>query len=120
MIQHQFTVSVSIGRGEDGIWRAEGENVALLMEADSRSDLVGLVVSAAQALGEWLAESKPHDQSLEDYCRSVGVECRDVEVEDGLEVAVRELREVMDEASRLLTVTQRIPARHVARSRAHA
>ncbi len=109
MIQHQFTVSVAISEKGNGVWRAEGENIALLMEADCRSDLIGLVVSAAQALSEWLVESKPRDQSLEDYCRSVGVECREVEAEDGLEVAVRELREAMDQASKLLTVTQRIP-----------
>ena len=94
---------------ESGAWQATGENITLFLEANNRSELMGYVVSAVQALGQWIVESKPEDESLEEHCRSVGVECQAVEIEDGLELAVRELREAMDHASWLLSVTQRIP-----------
>ena len=109
MLQYQFTVSVSISEVEDGVWRAEGENITLFLEANSRSELVGYVVSSIQDLGQWIVESKPDEQGLVEYCRSVGLDCQEVEIEDGLELAVRELHEVMDRASEVLALTQRLP-----------
>lgn len=109
MPRYEFTVSVSIAEIDDGAWQARGENITLFLEAGSRPELVGYVVSAVQAFGRWLVESKPDEQGLVEYCRSVGVDCREAETEDGLELAVRELHEAMDEASELLALTQRIP-----------
>ena len=109
MIQYQFTVSVSVSEAENGVWQARGENITLFLEADSRSELVGFVVGAVQALGQWIVDSKPESTGLEEHCRSLGVECQSVELEDGLELAVRELHQAMDQASRRLSVTQRIP-----------
>ena len=108
-MQYQFTVSVSISETESGSWRAEGENITLFLEASNRAELVGYVVGAVQALGQWIVDSRPDGESLEEHCRAVGVQCQAVDIEDGLELAVRELHEAMDHASRLLSVTQRIP-----------
>ncbi len=110
MSQYEFTVSVSIAETDGGAWRAKGENITLFLEASNRPELIGYVVSAVQAFGQWLVETKPEDQGLVEYCRSVGIECREVEAGDGLELAVKELQEAMDEASELLALTQRLPA----------
>ena len=110
MSQYEFTVSVSIAEVDGGAWRATGENITLFLEASNRPELIGYVVSAVQAFGQWLVESKPEDQGLVEYCRSVGIECREVDEEDGLELAVKELHEAMDQASELLALTQRLPA----------
>lgn len=110
MPQYEFTVSVSIANIDGGAWRATGENITLFLEASSRPELIGYVVSAVQAFGHWLVESKPEDQGLVEYCRSVGIECREADGEDGLELAVKELHEAMDQASELLALTQRLPA----------
>ncbi len=110
MSQYEFTVSVSIANIDGGAWRATGENITLFLEASNRPELIGYVVSAVQALGHWLVESKPEDQGLVEYCRSVGIECREADGEDGLELAVKELHEAMDQASELLALTQRLPA----------
>ena len=108
-MQYQFTVSVAISEAEGGVWRAQGENIALFLEADNRSELIGYVVSAVQALGQWIVDTKPEGEDLEAYCQSLGVQYQAVEVEDGLELAVRELHEAMGHASKLLSVTQKIP-----------
>ena len=108
-MQYQFTVSVAISEVESGVWRAQGQNVTLFLEADTRSELIGYVVSAVQALGQWIVDTKPEGEDLEAYCHSVGVQYQAVEVEDGLELAVRELHEAMGHASKLLSVTQKIP-----------
>ena len=110
MSQYEFTVSVSIAETSGGAWQAKGENITLFLEASNRPELIGYIVSAVQAFGQWLVESKPEDQGLVEYCRSAGVECREVEEADGLELAVKELHEAMDEASELLALTQRLPA----------
>ncbi|MXY35423.1 MAG: hypothetical protein F4052_03190 [Dehalococcoidia bacterium] len=110
MSQYEFTVSVSVAEVDGGAWRAKGENITLFLEASSRPELIGYVVSAVQAFGQWLVESKPEELGLVEYCRSVGIDCREVEAEDGLELAVSELHEAMDEASELLALTQRLPA----------
>ena len=105
----EMTVAVGIYEVESGSWRAEGRDIALFLEAGDRSELIRYVVHAVQSLGEWIIESKPEAQSMEDYCASIGVDCQTVEVGDGLELAVRELEQAMDHASGLLSVTQRIP-----------
>ena len=109
MLQHQLTVSFSISEVESGAWQARGENFTLFLEANNRSELVGYIVGAVQALGQWIVDTKPADESLEDYCLAIGVECEAVELEEGLELALRDLHEAMDHASKLLSVTQRIP-----------
>ena len=109
MSQYEFTVSVSIAETDGGAWRAKGENITLFLEANNRPELIGYVVSAVQSFGQWLVESKPEDEELVEYCRSVGIDCREVEA-DGLELAVKELREAMDQASERLALTQRLPA----------
>lgn len=106
---YELTVAVGIHEVGSGAWRAEGKDVALFMEAGSRAELIRYVVSAVQALGEWVVESKPQGRSTEEYCASIGIDCRAAEMEDGLELAVRELQEEMDRASEVLSVTQRIP-----------
>ncbi|MXX19604.1 MAG: hypothetical protein F4X03_00410 [Dehalococcoidia bacterium] len=110
MSQYELTVSVSVAEVDGGAWRAKGENTTLFLEASNRPELIGYVVSAVQAFGQWLVESKPEELGLVEYCRSVGIDCREVEAEDGLELAVSELHEAMDEASELLALTQRLPA----------
>lgn len=110
MSQYEFTVSVSIAEIDGGVWRAKGENITLFLEASNRPELIGYVVSAVQAFGQWLVESKPEEQGVVEYCRSVGIDCREVEAEDRLELAVNELHDAMDEASELLALTQRLPA----------
>lgn len=107
---YELTVAISIYEVESGAWRAEGKDIALFLEAGDRLELIRYVVHAVQSLGEWVIENKPEEQSMEEYCASIGVECRAVEIEDGLELAVRELEQAMDDASELLSVTQRIPA----------
>ncbi|MCY3601840.1 MAG: hypothetical protein OXH12_02065 [Chloroflexi bacterium] len=110
MPQYEFTVSVSIAETSGGAWQAKGENITLFLEASNRPELIGYIVSAVQAFGQWLVESKPEEQGVVEYCRSVGIDCREVEAEDGLELAVNELHDAMDEASELLALTQRLPA----------
>lgn len=110
MPQYEFTVSVSIAETSGGAWQAKGENITLFLEASNRPELIGYIVSAVQAFGQWLVESKPEEQGVVEYCRSVGIDCREVEAEDGLELAVNELHDAMDGASELLALTQRLPA----------
>lgn len=110
MPQYEFMVSVSIAETSGGAWQAKGENITLFLEASNRPELIGYVVSAVQAFRQWLVESKPEEQGVVEYCRSVGIDCREVEAEDGLELAVNELHDAMDEASELLALTQRLPA----------
>ena len=107
---YELTVAVGIYEVDSGAWRAEGKDVALFLEASDRSELIRYVVHAVQSLGEWIIESKPGTQSMEEYCAAIGVECRAVELGGGLELAVKELEQAMDDASELLSVTQRIPA----------
>ena len=109
VIQHQVTVAVTVAEVEGGVWQARGENLTLFLESDSRSELIGSVVGAVQALGQWIVDTRPEGESLEGYCRSLGVDYQVVEIEEGLELAVRELHEAVDHASKLLSVTQRIP-----------
>lgn len=106
---YELTVAVGIHEVESGAWRAEGRDIALFLEAGDRSELIRYVLHAVQSLGEWVVDSKPQAQSMEEYCASMGIDCRTVEIEDGLELAVRELEQAMDHASELLSVTQRIP-----------
>ena len=107
---YELTVTVGVHEVDSGAWRAEGRDIALFLEAGSRSEIVRYVLHAVQSLGEWIVESKPPAQSMNEYCASIGVGCQAVEREDGLELAVRELEQAMDHARELLSVTQRVSA----------
>ncbi len=112
MAEYELVIKLRLYQVEEGAWRAEGETAPIFLGGSSQYEVMGYVASGVEALCHWIVASLPSGDSVESYCESLGLECKRLSPERSRELthASFNIDEVIADASRQLTATQRLDA----------